>query len=164
MGLGDDVKQIATDVGGQLAGVAGDVAKAAVKTPLDILEEILGGNPAADGGKKSAGNEALEHVEQGAGGGDQAAQQATIQHQQQEDAQEQATKLQFHRKAMSEWQQHYDQGKAQEEQMKKVEQKQKEEQKKYEINQLEKQKKTNYQVEMAKAAAHAEKSRNIGAG
>ncbi|HKY74387.1 MAG TPA: hypothetical protein VJ246_03700 [Patescibacteria group bacterium] len=164
MGLGDDVKQIATDVGGQLAGVAVDTVKAAAKTPLDVLEEILGGKPSAGDNKPGGGNEALEHVEQGAGGGDQAAQQAAVQHQTQEDSQQQAIKLQHHRSAMSQWQQHYDQGKAQEEQKKKVEQQQKEEQKKFEIKQLEKQKKTNYQVEMAKAAANAEKSRNLGAG
>ena len=37
MGLGDDIKQVATDVGGAVSGVAVDAANAVAKTPLDIL-------------------------------------------------------------------------------------------------------------------------------
>ncbi|HAV14733.1 MAG TPA: hypothetical protein DCX25_00155 [Candidatus Pacebacteria bacterium] len=164
MGLGDDVTQIASDVGGALSGVAVDTAKAVAKTPLDILEEILGGKPPLDTAQGGEKNEAQKNAEKAMTAADDPAQKALIQQKLQEDQAATTAKLKRHRELMADEQQFYAQGKAQEEQEKKVEKQQEKEQEKFEIKQLEKQKHENLQVKMAQDAANAEKSRNLGAG
>lgn len=159
MGLGDDVKQVASDVGGALGGVVSDTAKTVAKTPLDILEEILGGGP-TDDGKKTP--EALDQVEKNGGATDNAAHLAAMQQKIEEDKHLQAAKLERHREVMESEKQLYEQKMAQEDQQKKIMKQQEEEQKKFEIKQLEKQR--NYQVKAAQDAANPEKSRNVGAG
>ena len=162
MGLGDDIKQVATDVGSAVGGVVVDAAKTVAKTPLDILEEILGGKAGDAGGPKS--DEAQKNVEKGANGQTPGADPAVIQQRIQDDQKLTSQKLQMHRQNMATEQQFFDQKTAQVAQQKKVEQQQHDEQKKYEIKQIEKQKRENYQVKAAQDASNAEKSRNVGAG
>ena len=162
MGLGDDIKQVATDVGGAVSGVAVDAAKAVAKTPLDILEEIFGGKAGDAGGPK--GDEAQKNAEKAANGQTPGADPAVIQQKIQDDKKYQTKRLALHRKNMATEQQSYDQQTAQVAQQKEVEKQQKKEQEKYEIKQIEKKKRENYQVKAAQDAANAEKSRNVGAG
>ena len=162
MGLGDDVKQIVSDVGGTVAGIAGDAAKQVAKTPLDILEEILGGKPGSDAGGKQ-GAEGAEKVEPNAGSQDSAGQQAALQQKMADDQQTTSKKLQAHRAFMAQQDQVYQQQTAQEEQAKKVEQQEAKQKEQYNIEQL-KHERQNYQVQAAKDASNAEKNRNLGAG
>ncbi len=162
MGLGDDIKQVATDVGGAVGGVAVDAAKTVAKTPLDILEEILGGKAGDASGAK--GDEAQKNVEKGADGQSPTADPAVIQQKIQDDQKLTSQKLQMHRQNMATEQQFFDQKTTQAAQQKEVEKQQKKEQEKYEIKQIEKKKRENYQVKAAQDAANAEKSRNVGAG
>ena len=83
MGLGDDVKQVATDVGAAVGGAVVDAAKTVAKTPLDILEEILGGKGGDASGSK--GDEAQKNVEKGANGQTSGADPAVIQQKIQDD-------------------------------------------------------------------------------
>lgn len=164
MGLGDDVKQVASSVGSAVGGIVSDTAKTVAKTPLDILEEILGGKPSSDAGGKPATPEKPETESGDHSAGDDAAKRADIQQKLEVDKQEQAQHLQQHRQVLAQEQQYYEQQKAQAEQMKAVEEKQKEEQKKFEIKQLEKQKRENLSLKIAQDANNPEKSRNLGAG
>lgn len=163
MGLGDDVKQVVSDVGGAVGGVVSDVAKTVAKTPLDILEEILGGKPSSDAGGQAASLEKNE-ADSANTSGDDAVKRADIQKKLEVDKQEQAQHLQQHRQVLAQEQQYYDQKKAQEAQTKAIEEKQKKEQEKFEINQLEKKKHEDIGLKMAIEANSAEKSRNQGAG
>lgn len=163
MGLGDDLKQVAGQVVSDVAGVATDTAKAVAKTPLDILEEILGSDPG--GGDKGKAPDAQSEMEKGnSGAGDDAAKMAAIQQQSADDQKLTQQKLQMHRSVMAEQQQFYEQKKAQDEQVKQVEKKQEEEKKVFEIQQLQHDRQENLQLQTAQMANDAERSRNMGAG
>lgn len=164
MGLGDDVKQIASDVGSAVGGVVSDTAKAVAKTPLDILEEILGGKPSSGGPGSSSQEKTPDQLEKQESGNTDPAQQAMLQQRMQEDQVTRQQKIRAHQEFMASQQAYYDQSMAQERQQKEVEKQQHEEQKKFEIKQLEKQKRENLQVQMAKDAANAEKAASVGAG
>lgn len=171
MGLGDDVKQVAGQVASDLGGVVKDTAKVAAKTPLDILEEILGGDPGAKAGDGSSTSaDAMKDLEQGKAGAqddagqNDAAQKAAIQQQMQQDQTATQQKLQMHRTNMAGEQQFYEQQKTEVAQMKQVEEQEKKQKEQFEIQQLKHERKENLQVATAKMANDAERSRNMGSG
>ncbi len=165
MGLGDDIKQVAGQVVSDLGSVVKDTAKAAAKTPLDILEEILGGDPKSGDAKSTDASEAMKDVEKGTGTAqDDAAKKAAINQKLQQDKSLTQQKLQLHRGNMAQETQFYEQQKAQAEQMKKVEEQEKKQKEQFEVKQLQHERRENLQVTTAKMAADAERSRNMGSG
>lgn len=158
------VLQAAQQAVGDVAQNVVDTTKAAVtasakqvaKTPLDILEELMGGAP-ADGGADSKPQEPLE-------GSQSSVDPALMQKQAQEDdVFKQQQHQELHNQITSQSQQYYEQKKEMEAQQKAADD-QRKEQERFQIQQLEKQKKENFAVQTAKDAANAEKSRNVGAG
>lgn len=155
MGVIQAVKQVATDVVETATSAAQTSAKQIAKTPLDILEELLGQSPSP------ANPESKPTPEQDPGSGvDPAAMQQKAQA---DDQYKVAQHEQLHQQILQESQGYYEQKKQMEAQAKQVEE-QKKEQEKFQIKQLEKQKTQNYAVQAAKDASNAEKSRNVGAG
>ncbi len=155
MGVLQAVSQVATDVVDTAKTAATTSAQQIAKTPLDILEELLGQSPAPGNPEQKAPEEQ--------------AQQSTVdpaqmqQKAQDDDAFKVQQHQQLHSQILQESQGYYEQKKQMEVQQKQAEDKQKE-QEKFQIKQLEKSKSQDYAVQAAQDAANAEKSRNVGAG
>src|SRR5258708_1421554 len=155
MGVLQAVSQVATDVVDTAKTAATTSAQQIAKTPLDILEELLGQSPAP-------GNPEQKPPEE-------QAQQSTVdpaqmqQKAQDDDAFKVQQHQQLHSQILQESQGYYEQKKQMEVQQKQAEDKQKE-QEKFQIKQLEKSKSQDYAVQAAQDANNAEKSRNVGAG
>lgn len=145
------VSDVANDVKNTAAAAVGDTAAQIAKTPLDILEELLGTGGGGDV-KKSAEEQ----------GGSSAADQSALQQKMDQDATYRTTQHQsLHTKIQEQSQQYYEQ-KKQLDAQERLARLQQEEQKKFEIKQLEKRKSHDYQLQMAKDASSAEK--RVGAG
>ncbi len=152
--VGQAVSDVAADVKDGVVGAATDSVKQIAKTPLDILEELLGSSGAGGGA-----NEQKSEEEQGASS---PANKAAIA---QKNAQDDAFKVQqhqeLHQKIMQQSQGYYEQKKQADEQQRQISEQQKE-QEKFQIKQLEKQKSHDYALQAAKDASSAEK--RMGAG
>ncbi len=153
---GQAVTQAVSDIGTGVADSAksaiSDTAKQIAKTPLDILEELLGSSGAgggdADSGTAEKGNDAVS--------------QAQIAQKMKQDESFKVEQHQaLHDKIQQQSQVYFEQ-KKQEDAQKRAAADQQKEQERFEIKQLEKSKAQNLQVQMAQDAANAEK--RVGAG
>ncbi len=150
--IGQTVSDVSADVKDTVKAAATDTVKQIAKTPLDILEELLGSSPKADGKPGST-------EEKGDSG--QMAQAALQQKMQQDDTYRVQQHQELHSKIIQQSQSYYEQKKQMEEQTRQ-QQMQHEEQKKFEIKQLEKRRSSDMSVQAAKDASNAEK--RVGAG
>lgn len=160
MGAGQAIKQVAQDVGGQLADVAASAVKQTARTPLDILEDMLGGPAGNNPGQQEKGMQDKESGQNNPG--DDPAQKAQLQQKIQEEQKQRAHKLQFHQAAMEREKGFFEQQQQVKQQQKEMMKEQEEKQKDFQIDQLKREKSQNLQVQMAKDQSNAEK--RMGAG
>lgn len=157
MSVVQSTKQAVSDVAGSVTDTAVSALSSSVKqiakTPLDILEELLGGKPSPSTPEKP------EPTEQG--------QQSTIDpsvlaaQQQQDESFKTTQQQQLHDQITQQSVSYYEQKKQMDEEKKQVDE-QKKEQHKFEIAQLEKKKHEDFALQAAKDASSAEK--RVGAG
>lgn len=146
------VSDVASDVKDSVKAAASDTAKQIAKTPLDILEELLGSSGKTDGQSPSS-------EEKGDTG--QMAAAALKQKSEQDETYRAQRHEELHKQIYDRSQAFYEQKKVLDEQSRQ-QQMQQEEQKRFQINQLEKKKSNDYALNAAKDASSAEK--RVGAG
>ncbi len=155
MGVTQAVKQVAGDVVETVKSTTAASAQQVAKTPLDLLEELLGQSPGTP--KPDAEKPESEAAPSSAQGNPQELKQK-------EEADEQfrvQRAQQLHDQITQSSQGYYEQKKQMEEQQKQA-QEQTKQQEKFQIENLEKQKQEDFALRAAKDAASAEK--RVGAG
>lgn len=156
MALGQAIKQVAGDVAGTAGKALGDSAKQIAKTPLDLLDEMLGQAP----GKPTAGE-----AEKPESGGEGSATSVNPEELKQREAADNEFKKTEETRLLQEINQssaaYYEEQKAMAAQ-KKQQEEQAQEQRKFQIENLEKRKTEDFALKAAQDAANAEK--RVGAG
>lgn len=154
MGVINAVKQVA----GQVATTATDAAvksvKQIAKTPLDLLEDLLGQSPVS---KSPEGEKTAESVP-----GETQYDPAVLEKREKEDEDYRAKRQQELHNEIQQASVGYNAERARIDAQKKAEQDQKEAEKKFQVKNLEKRKQEDYALQMAKDASSAEK--RVGAG
>ncbi len=157
MSVVQSTKQAVSDVAGSVTDTAvsalSSSAKQIAKTPLDILEELLGGKPSSTNPEKPEGAEQEQQSNIDPS--------ALATQQRQDESFKTTQQQQLHDQITQQSASYYEQKKQMDEQKKQVEEQQKE-QHKFEIQQLEKKKHEDFALEAAKDASSAEK--RVGAG